>query len=238
VNRILVLRSQRLSAGETLTLDEGESHHLRVRRAEAGEAVQLLDGAGLMGSGRLIRSGKSWAVAIDRAEHRPRPAELTLAVAGGDRDRFAWLVEKAAELGVTRVVPLETERTTGVATRVRESHMEKLRRHALEATKQCGAAWAVSVEPPVPLGVWLERPRAAVEWLADATGSPPPAELGGEAVAVVVGPEGGFSEAERDAIARGGYPPIRLGPNTLRFETAALAAAMAVTAARLRGSHG
>jgi 16S rRNA (uracil1498-N3)-methyltransferase len=55
---------------------------------------------------------------------------------------------------------------------------------------------------------------------------------------VVVGPEGGFSEAERDAIARGGYRPIRLGPNTLRFETAALAAAMAVTAARLRGSHG
>ena len=70
-------------------------------------------------------------------------AELTLAVGAGDRDRFAWLVEKAVELGVTAVVPLETERTAGVATRVATTqHLAKLRRQALEAIKQCGAAWA------------------------------------------------------------------------------------------------
>ena len=60
-----------------------------------------------------------------RAELRARrPAELTLAVAAGDRERFAWMVEKAVELGVTRIVPLETERTAGVATRLRDAHLD------------------------------------------------------------------------------------------------------------------
>ena len=85
----------------------------------------------------------------------------------GDRDRFAWLVEKATELGVTSVIPLETERTAGVASRVRTQHLERLRRHALEAVKQSGAAWATRVEEPVSLGEIAARPIVGQGWVAD-----------------------------------------------------------------------
>ena len=81
------------------------------------------------------------------------PRQLVLAVGAGDRERFAWVVEKATELGVTAVIPLESERTAGVATQIRPQHLERLRRHALEAVKQCGAAWATRVEEPVSVDI-------------------------------------------------------------------------------------
>jgi 16S rRNA (uracil1498-N3)-methyltransferase len=217
-------------------LDDDEAHHLRVRRVSAGETVGIRDGAGLMGSGTVIRDGKVWAVEIVSAESRPRPPELALAVGAGDRDRFTSLVERAAELGVSVVIPVETARTAGVASGLRSRHVARLRRQALEVVKQSGAAWAVAVEEPVSLDRFLGTRRSGVTWLADAEGEPPPASLSSEPVTVLVGPEGGLTGAEREAAARAGYHPVRLGPHTLRFETAALAAAAAVNLARLRGT--
>jgi 16S rRNA (uracil1498-N3)-methyltransferase len=225
-------------AGSRAPIDENEAHHLRVRRVEAGDPVGLRDGAGLIGTGRAVQEGQSWLVEVDAAAAAPRPAELILAVGAGDRERFVWLVEKATELGVTTVVPLLTERTAGVATRVREQHLPKLRRHALETLKQCGAAWAPMVEPPVELPAFLGRRRAGVQWLADPTGATPASAMDATPVTVVVGPEGGLSDSERAALLAGGFQPRALGVHTLRFETAALAAAVMVTTARLRGIRG
>jgi 16S rRNA (uracil1498-N3)-methyltransferase len=225
-------------AGSRAPIDENEAHHLRVRRVAAGETVGLRDGAGLVGTGRTVQDGRAWLVEVAAAAAAPRPAELTLAVGAGDRERFAWLVEKATELGVTTIVPLQTERTTGVATQVREQHLKKLRRQALEALKQCGAAWAPVVEPPIDLAVFLRRQRSGVLWLADPSGDPPAAVLDSTPITVVVGPEGGLSDAEQAALRAAGFQPRALGAHTLRFETAALAAAVTVTTARLRGSHG
>jgi 16S rRNA (uracil1498-N3)-methyltransferase len=225
-------------AGSRAPIEESEAHHLRVRRAAAGEPVGIRDGAGLVGTGRTVQEGRSWLVEVEAVAEAPRPAELILAVGAGDRERFGWLVEKATELGVTAIVPLETERTAGVATGVREQHLEKLRRQALEALKQCGAAWAPVVEEPVELAEFLVRPRAGGLWLADPAGEAPAATLDDAPVSVMVGPEGGLSERERTAVLAAGYQPRALGPHTLRFETAALAAAVAVTTARLRGIHG
>jgi 16S rRNA (uracil1498-N3)-methyltransferase len=226
------------TAGQRISLDDNEVHHLRVRRAQDREIVELLDGTGLRGTGRLVQAGKQWSVEVQSTHHESRPAELTLAVAAGDRDRFSWMVEKAVELGVTRVVPLETARSSGVATGLREAHLRRLRRHALEATKQCGVAWAVQVEEPLSLDDFRGRPLAGSGWLADRAGAPPPTRLGGNALTVVIGPEGGFAEAERTGLVAAGYLPIVLGPHALRFETAALAAAALATTARMRGSHG
>ena len=226
------------AAGARARLLDGESHHLRVRRARDGEFVEVRDGAGLIASGRLIASAADWEVALDRAERRPAPPALVLGVGAGDRDRFAAVVEKAVELGVTSVVPLVTERTASVASRVRPSHLERVRRQALEAVKQSGNPWACTVGDPVSLADFLGVPAGGVRWLADAEGEPPPASLRDEAVAVLVGPEGGFTAAERDACIAAGFGPVSLGPHILRFETAALAAAAAVQAARLRGRHG
>jgi 16S rRNA (uracil1498-N3)-methyltransferase len=219
-------------------VDDGERHHLRVRRAVDGERVALRDGAGLVGSGRLVIWGGEWVVEIDSVEQRPRPAPLTLAVGAGDRERFAWLVEKAVELGVTAIVPLDTERTAGVATRLRASHVDKLRRQALEALKQCGAAWTAHIEAPISVALLAERSGDGLAWVADPSGTAPPATLDRRPVTVVVGPEGGLSAAERSTLDAAGYRDMALAPHTLRFETAAVAAAAAVTVARLRGLHG
>ena len=235
--RVVVQRGSG-EAGRRGSLDEHEVHHLRVRRAKDGEAVEILDGAGFRGTGRLVQDGKQWFVDIQSAEAEAPPAELTLAVAAGDRERFAWLVEKSAELGVTRIVPLETAHTAGVASRVKPSHLEKLRRAALEAIKQSGAAWAPVVEAMASLDEYARRPLPGIGWLADVGGAAPPAELDRAPVVAVVGPEGGLTEGERRALTAAGYLPVALGRHTLRFETAALAAAAAVAQARMRGLHG
>jgi 16S rRNA (uracil1498-N3)-methyltransferase len=224
--------------GQRTPLDESEVHHLKVRRARDDEGVEVLDGAGLSGTGVLVRQGTKWLVEIRSAEQRPSQPELTLAVAAGDRERFTWLTEKAVELGVTRLVPLETARTAGVASRVKQSHIEKLRRLVLEATKQCGAVWAPAVEEPVSLTEFLGRSLRGDGWLADAAGAVPSADLDSAPLTVLVGPEGGFSPEEREAILAAGYQPVALGLNTLRFETAALAAAAIASSARLRRQHG
>jgi 16S rRNA (uracil1498-N3)-methyltransferase len=224
--------------GQRASLDEGEAHHLRVRRAREDEGVEVLDGAGLVGTGRLVRVGADWMVDIKSAERQTRRPELTLAVAAGDRERFFWMAEKVVELGVTAIVPLETERTAGVATRFRRAHLDKLRRTTLEATKQCGAAWAPRVDAPVVLDEFLRQPHDGKCWLADQGGAAPPPTLDRSPLTVVIGPEGGLSEAERSALLDAGYQPVALGYNTLRFETAALAAAALATTARMRGNHG
>jgi 16S rRNA (uracil1498-N3)-methyltransferase len=226
------------AVGQRVSLDKDEAHHLRVRRARENEGVEILDGAGLVGTGRLVRVGSEWMVDIQTAERRTRRPELTLAVAAGDRERFSWMAEKAVELGTTVIVPLETERTAGVATRVRPDHLGKLRKLVLEATKQCGAAWAPLVEDPVPLVEFTRQRVPGKGWLADSSGTPPPASLDETPLTVVIGPEGGLTDAERAMLVSAGYQPTTLGSNTLRFETAALAAAAAVTTARMRSDHG
>ncbi|MGH7629643.1 MAG: RsmE family RNA methyltransferase [Gemmatimonadales bacterium] len=218
-------------------LADGEEHHLRVRRASHGERVQLRDGAGLVGTGRLVRQREGWQVEVETARRVGRPPPLTLAVGAGDRERFEWLVEKAAELGVTAVTPLETELAAAVATRVRPQHLDKLRRRALEAVKQCGAAWAPEIRAPEPLPAFLARPLEGEGWLADPEGGGADVDAG-EPLTVLVGPEGGLTETERAAVRAAGYRPVRLGPNVLRFETAAVAAAALAVAARLSALGG
>ncbi len=235
--RVLIPRGSAV-VGTRASLDEREAHHLRVRRARDDEEVAVLDGSGLTGTGRLVRVGTDWMVQIQSAERQPVQPQLTLAVAAGDRERFTWMAEKAVELGVSTIVPLETARTLGVATRLKEAHGLKLQRVVLEATKQCGAAWAPTVEPSLALKEFLSRPVSGTGWLADPAGTPPPATLDNSSVTIVIGPEGGFTAGERAALVSTGYRPVSLGANILRFETAALAAAAAAGTARLRGKHG
>ncbi len=228
----------RTVVGQRATLNESEAHHLRVRRAREDEAVEVLDGAGLIGTGRLVRAGADWLVEIESAERRPPRPALTLAVAAADRERFSWMAEKSVELGVTRIVPLETARTAGVASRLKPTHIEKLRRTMLEATKQCGAAWSPEIAQPVRLERFIAEPVRGLGWLADSGGDLPPAQLDDTAVTIVIGPEGGFTAEEREAVRQAGYRAVTFGAHTLRFETAALAAAAVAATGRMRGTDG
>jgi 16S rRNA (uracil1498-N3)-methyltransferase len=228
----------RWRVGQRVPLDKAEAHHVSVRRARDHEGVEVLDGAGLRGSGHLVESGRSWLVELRSVEWVERPPETTLAVAAGDRERFSWMVEKSVELGVSRIVPLVTARSAGVATRLRDVHLSRLRRSALESLKQCGVVWAPSIEAPLSLTEFLQTSLQGGGWLADPEGEPVPATLDRAALTVVIGPEGGLSDTERSAVVAAGYRPVALGFQTLRFETAALAAAAAVTQARMRGQDG
>jgi 16S rRNA (uracil1498-N3)-methyltransferase len=235
--RVLVGRGSG-EAGKRVSLNDDEMRHLNVRRAKEGERVEVLDGAGLQGNGILVKAGPNWMVDITTAELQQRPPELALAVAAGDRERFSWMVEKSVELGATRIVPLETIRTASVATRLKEAHLSRLRRSALESIKQCGVTWVPTIENPVTLDDFLERPLAGAGWLADRQGAPAPAELDQRAVTAVIGPEGGLTDGERQSLLTAGYQPVILAPHTLRFETAALAAAATISQARMRGQRG
>lgn len=209
-----------------ITLAGTEGNHLRVRRVRSGERIRLLDGVGTVADGVLLADPPEGAIRIERCATRSAPAALILAVGSGDRDRFGWMVEKAAELGVTDLIPLETERTAGVASGVRPEHLPKLRRRALEAIKQCGAAWAPRVQAPGSLAQLLARRDPGLRLLADPAGDPAELVDPRRPVLVVVGPEGGLTEGERRDLIAGGFRPVRLGPHVLRFETAAVAAAV------------
>lgn len=220
--------------GDRVPLDDDETHHLRVSRAADREEVAVTDGAGRLGTGRLILGKKDAAVELETLAPVPEPPALVLGVGGGDRERFAWLVEKAAEIGVTELVPLDTDRAVNVASRVRSQHVEKLRRRAREAVKQSRSAWAPRVREPESLARFLQH-AAGARWLLDAQGEAPPATLGDEPLTLVCGPEGGLTAGERATLLAAGFHPVRLGPHVLRFESAAFAGAVAAQVARQRG---
>ncbi len=227
-----------LVPGARIALDALEVHHLRVRRAGAGESVRLLDGAGGVGAGVLELGKKDAAVTVGQVDREAAPTPLVLAIGAGERDRFAWVVEKAAELGVTEIVPLETEHTRGVASRIRGAQVERFRRRTLEAIKQCGATWAPQIREPVSLEEFAAEPRTGIRWLAALEGGVPPAGVGPEPVTIAIGPEGGFTTEERWAFEAAGFVPVRFGEHILRFETAALAGAVYTSIARKRGLDG
>ncbi len=212
-----------LEPGGSLVLADGERRHLEVRRAREGETVRITDGAGLLAHGTIGSDGR---LAVGEITRIPRPAETTLAVGAGDKERFAWLAEKCAELGVTRLVPIECARSANVADRLRPQQLPRLRKRALQAIKQSCSVWAPEVSEPVPLERWLALEHPGARWLADHDGISPQPVPEKEPVSILIGPEGGFTDSEIGVILDGGFTAVRLGQLTLRFETAAIAAAV------------
>jgi 16S rRNA (uracil1498-N3)-methyltransferase len=238
-----------LAQGVAVPLPDTEAHHLRVRREADGREVRLVDGRGAVAWGPAERRGRSIVVNVVRLERITASAPLLLAVGAGDKDRFADLVEKSVELGATRVVPLETERSLSVATRVRAKHRARLEQRALEALKQCGGAWVPVLDDPLPLDRFIARLDAPTSWpggpgpgdprwLADPAGALPELSRSEAPLVVAVGPEGGFTQLEREQLLAARFQPVRLGPQVLRFETAAIAALTVAWQARQRGPHG
>ncbi len=215
-----------LVAGATVALDDEEAHHLRVRRAEAGQGAKVFDGAGVTARGVLERTGKGWQVALSEVASHPEVLALVLAVGAGDRDRFLALAEKCTELGVTRLVPLLTDRSVQVETRMRASAVERAQRRAREACKQSGNPWATVVDALTSIDLLADRVQG-VQWLrADPNGVSAWSIAAERPLGWLIGPEGGFTDAEAAMTTnRLGASPVQLGPHVLRFDTAAVAAA-------------
>lgn len=226
-----------LKQGTTVSLDATEAHHLRVRRGGEREEIRLVDGEGTVGYGSVDVSNHGAHVTLDRIEKEPPPPALTLAIGAGDKDRFLWLAEKATELEVTTLIPIETTRTHSVATRVRDGQIDRIRKRAIEALKQSGGAWAPAILAPVGLERFLAERREGQCFVLNWEGDALPADVSpAEPMTALVGPEGGFTPEELQAAIRAGFRRASLGHKVLRFETAALAAAAWAGIARRRAA--
>lgn len=211
------------------TLDESEGRHLvQVLRKKAGDEVVLFDGMGTEADACVESASKKGAtlrVLATRTTDAGKPPRLIVATAVPKGDRFRWLVEKATELGVDRLVPLGTERSV---VDPRETKLDRMRAAVIEACKQCrrnrlmeiaatqtvdGFLGSIGAVPA--LAVADREGRPAGEWLASTDSERP--------VAVLIGPEGGLTEGELEAARRRGAATISLGPHILRIETAVLA---------------
>jgi 16S rRNA (uracil1498-N3)-methyltransferase len=200
-----------------------EAAHARARRLSPGDPVTLVDGTGMESRGRLLRLTSSRAeIEIDEAIRADEPdVDLTLLLSALRPERMAWVAEKATELFASRIVLVASERAQ--AFRFSQANAARLGRVAQEAAKQCESARWPRIEGPLALEDAWRQP-AAHRLFLDLEGEAFPAVLAPGAVAILVGPEGGWSSAERTAAAVRGWKLVRLPAGKLRAETAAVAA--------------
>lgn len=208
---------------DQVRLTGAEARHLaQVVRGRIGDQVVLFDGTGREIQARItaVARGEIVLNVLSSAQvDRELPWEISLAVALPKGDRQRWLVEKATELGVTRLIPLKTDRGVAQPT---DSALARLARYVVEASKQCGRNRLMAIEPPQSLAELRPHDRGC---LADPSGRPfgdLPLPKPAERTFVVVGPEGGFTDAEVATARDAGFEIVSLGPRILRVETAAL----------------
>ncbi len=216
-----------LGEGVAVRVEGGQAHYLgSVMRTKVGDPLKLFDGT----SGEWLAVADSVGkrdltlVVRERLREAEVVPDLWLVAAPLKKGRIDWLAEKACELGVARLALVETRRT--VVDRV---NLDRLHAHMIEAAEQCGRTAVPILDPLVKLTAMLrDWPAERALFFADETGGVPAFDAmrahPGPA-AILIGPEGGFDSAERDAIrAVPQAVGISLGPRILRADTAAAAA--------------
>ena len=221
-----------LAAGTTVTVEGAQAHYLaNVLRRTAGDNLLLFDGVSGEWLAEVTDAARKRVTLAVREATRPQEEtpDLWLAFAPIKKGRVDWLVEKAVELGVARLVPVITQRTI-----VDKLNLDRMRSHIVEAAEQCGRTALATIDAPVKLDAFLRASDAGrMLYFADETGgAPTTAAFAPGPATILVGPEGGFTPEEAAAIrAARGAQAISLGPRILRAETAALAAIAAWMAA-------
>lgn len=214
------------AGGATAQLSDSEAHHfLHVMRGSPGDRVTLFDGSGFEFEAEVVemtRRDVTLAVLSRHEVDREPAVALTIGVALPKGDRQKVLVDMLTQLGVARLVPLVTEHSVAAP---KESGIGKLRRSVVEASKQCGRNRLMAIDEPRKLGDFLQATKSETKLIAHPSGGPQPRAAASGEVAIAIGPEGGFTEAEIAAAAAAGWTPLNLGHSLLRIETAAVAAA-------------
>lgn len=243
--------------GNRAVLCGGEAHHLvHVMRARQGDRLTLFDGSGAEYTAEIsaLRRDRVELVIVAQAEvDRELPFPLTLAVALPKGDRQRWLVEKAVELGVGRVVPLVTAHSVARPT---AGAIIRMRRWVIDASKQCGRNRLMQIAEPTG---WPDLLAGSTDVALRILAHPAPqaparptevnagcldhsagclgqsaalAQTPTDRILAAIGPEGGFTDEEIAAARRAGWRVIDLGPRILRVETAAVFLAALLVARR------
>jgi 16S rRNA (uracil1498-N3)-methyltransferase len=229
-------------AGQELALPAPLAHHIRVRRLEAGDTVVLFDGRGGEIAGTLSFEGKKTIVLL--GEHIPKEAELrgeiTLIQALPTGDKMDWIIEKAVELGVHRIIPVAAQRSVLKLSGPRlEKRLEHWRGIITSASEQCGRNRLMSLSAPQSLEDAIAAIAPEQRLMCDPEADHTLAEHVAashqqprmiNALTLLIGPEGGWSPEETAVATRRGVTRIRFGLRVLRTETAGLAMVAATTA--------
>ncbi|MCA9093105.1 MAG: 16S rRNA (uracil(1498)-N(3))-methyltransferase [Planctomycetaceae bacterium] len=224
-----------ISAAELQILSGPEARHVQqVLRMQPGDRLAIFDGTGTEADAEILRFQESDTGTSDvvlrivarRQATNELPSPLTIATAVPKGDRLKWMIEKLTELGVTRYIPLLTERSV---VDPREGKLERLKQTVIEASKQCGRSSLMEIGPVTPWKSFLETEiRRGPLWIAHPYGN----TAGAASIAddpqphiIAIGPEGGLTDLELQSATEAGAKLLSLGRRILRIETAALAAA-------------
>jgi 16S rRNA (uracil1498-N3)-methyltransferase len=229
-----IFHPEPLTANSRITLDSSAARHVgRVLRLTPGAPLILFDGRGGCYPATLVEAGKR-EVSAELGEHLEEecesPLSVTLAQGVSKGERMDFTIQKAVELGVQRIVPLSTERSV---VHLKGERLEKKQAHwrgvIISACEQCGRNILPELLPMQSLSTWLATGEHGMGLLLDhrATGTVSTLKETNE-VCLLIGPEGGLSEQERQSAYAAGFQGMRLGPRVLRTETAALTALAAL----------
>ena len=205
-----------------------QAHYLaNVMRMGVGGELLLFDGQSGEWLAEVVEVSKKKVLLLVGQQTRVQEAapDLALAFAPIKKGRVDWLVEKAVELGISRLQPVITRRTI-----VDRLNLERMRSHIVEAAEQCGRTSVATIDEPVKLELFLSGIGSgrALYFADESGGAPAGSSFAPGPATLLIGPEGGFTIEEAQAIrATPGATAISLGPRILRAETAALAAVAA-----------
>ena len=226
--------------GGSAELRGDDARHLtRVLRVEAGQRFEISDQrAAWLAEVTEARGDRVLFRVLEPLETLEMPVRITLHAALIKFDRFEWMVEKATELGVECIQPVETARSEKGLFEASRKRLERWQRIARESSQQSRRLCAPEIRPAMR---WTEAPGqpAGLRFFLDESGAPPllrvlPADRVARAeVALLVGPEGGWVEEEREDALAAGWVAASLGPRIVRAETAALAGVAILAAAWL-----
>ena len=225
-----IFTPQTLASNSTLVLAEAQSHHLsKVLRMQAGRELILFNGEGGEYSAEIFAVHKKYVDIIVKeyiAENRQSHLQLELAIGISRGERMDWVLQKATELGATKITPLITERTeVKLGGERADKKMEHWQQILSSACEQCQRNLLPELTEPKLFSEWLSECDAELKFVLhhrDNQGLPH--EKSPQSVALLIGPEGGLTDDEIAQAFAHQFSPLTLGPRVLRTETAPVAA--------------
>jgi 16S rRNA (uracil1498-N3)-methyltransferase len=226
-----------IEGGIAVLRGDDARHLTRVLRVEPGQVYEISDNASAW-LAEIVEARGERAVfrVLEPLESPLPPVRITLCQALVKFDRFEWIVEKATELGVEQILPVETARTEKGLFEASRKRAERWQRIARESSQQSRRVTMPEILPAVRYEKMLAMDTGYRFFFDEETSPPalntlPAARVASDRLAVLIGPEGGWTEAERAAALASGWQTVSLGSLVLRAETAATAALAVISAA-------